>query len=116
MYKTSLSLIILLVVFFSIEDISSAQQANQVRVECRPVYGHYLLGPRWGWYGARRIVRTPVEAREIIEKVFITNRGIKVGTIRERAHFFEAEIVNMNGARIDLIIIDRRTGRVRTIY
>jgi hypothetical protein len=31
-------------------------------------------------------------------------------------YFFEADIFNRNGVRIDLVIIDKRTGRIRTIY
>lgn len=116
MYKTSFSFIMLICILLTTEDISFAQQFNQGRVECRPVYGHHPFGPRWGWYGARRIVKTPAEAREIIEKTFIAGNGIKIGIIRERHHFFEAEIVNMKGSCVDLIIIDRRTGRIRTIY
>jgi hypothetical protein len=85
-------------------------------MECQPTYGQYWRSDKWGWYGARKAVRTPVEAREILEKFFMTNRGIKVGKIRARRYFFEADIINRNGIRIDLVIIDKRTGRIRSIY
>lgn len=62
------------------------------------------------------MVRTPAEAREILEKFFMSHRGIKVGRIRERARFFEAEIINRKGMIIDLVLIDKRTGRIRSIF
>ena len=85
-------------------------------MECQPTYGHYWHGNKWGWYGARKVVQTPVEAREILENFFMTNSGIKVGKIRVRRYFFEADIINRNGMRIDMVIIDKRTGRIRSIY
>lgn len=85
-------------------------------MECQPTYGHYWRGDKWGWYGARKAVRSPVEAREILENFFTPNNNIKVGKIRIRNRFFEADINNINGVRIDLVIIDKRTGRIRSIY
>lgn len=85
-------------------------------IECQPTYGHYWRSSKWGWYGARRVVRTPVEAQEILDQFFVQNRGIKVVRIRERAHFFMAELINSKGVIVDLILIDKRTGRIRSMF
>lgn len=84
--------------------------------ECQPIYGNYWRSSKWGWYGARRVVKTPVEAKELIEQFFLHNRGIKVVRINDRPHFFIAEIINSRGVIIDLILIDKRTGRIRSMF
>jgi hypothetical protein len=98
------------------QPMKSGHEGHEEAVECQPMYGNYGRGQKWGWYGARREVRTPVEAKEILDRFFIQNRKAKIGRIRERHYFFEAEIMNHKGTLIDLIIIDKRTGRVRSIY
>lgn len=104
------------IVFFPFAEICSAQQTNKDAVECQPVYGHYWRSYKWGWYGAKREVRTPVEAREIIEQFVVQDRGIRVVRMREKAHFYIAEIINSRGVLVDLILIDKRTGRIRSMF
>ena len=91
-------------------------KADKKVIECQPVYGNYWRSSKWGWYGARREVRTPLEAREILEKLFLHKRGIRVVNIIDKSKFFVAEIRNSRGAVIDLILIDKRTGRVRSMF
>jgi hypothetical protein len=114
--KKVLLFIIFLSIIFPFSDSSYAQRTGQDRIECKPVYGHYWKSQRWGWYGAKRMVRTPDEAREILEKFFVRQGDIKIGKIREHPRFFEADIINRKGIMIDLIIIDKRSGRIRSIY
>jgi hypothetical protein len=112
-------IIVLLAIFLSISDYSFAQGLNKGEkgaTECQPVYGHYWRSYKWGWYGARRVVRTPVEAKEIIEQVFITHGGIRIGKILDKPRFYVAEIVNGKGFVIDLLLIDKRTGRIRSMF
>ncbi len=120
MKQIIISLIVIITVsILTHVDLSFAQQMRSSHgesVECQPMYGNYGKGEKWGWYGAKREVRTPVEAREILDRFFIQNRKAKIGRIREKHYFFEAEIMNQKGMLIDLIIIDKRTGRVRSIY
>ena len=117
MNKTVLLIIIFLASQFSIIDLSCAQQAGDERVERQPVYGQYWQSDRWGWYGAKRIVRTPADAQQILEQFFIHHkRDVRVVRISEQPHFFVAEIINGKGAMVDLILIDRRTGRIRSMY
>ncbi len=85
-------------------------------IECQPIYGNYRRSNKWGWYGARRVVKTPVEAKEILEQFLLHNRGIRVVKIVDKPHFFVAEIINSRGTIIDLILIDKRTGRIRSMF
>ena len=84
--------------------------------ECRPVYGNFWYSSRWGWYGARKVVRTPLEAKEILEQVYLPVKGVKIARITETPHYFQAAIINYRGRIIDLVIIDKRTGRIRSMY
>lgn len=95
--------------------IAYAEQENKKKVECPFVYGQYWQSQRWGWYGAKRVVKTPVEAREIIEQI-VQNKGVRVVRITDQPHFFVAEMINQNGVIVDRILIDKRTGRMRSMY
>lgn len=76
-------------------------------------YGDYC--PMWGSYGARKPVRTASEAKRILHEYF-ASYGIKIGKIKEREYFFEADIKDKNNNLIDVVIVDKRTGRIRSIY
>lgn len=98
-------------------DVPHAQQVDEQCLERQPVYGNYWQSERWGWYGARRVVRTPADARDILQKFFIHHkRDVRVVRISEKAHFYVAEVINSKGVLVDLILIDRRTGRMRSMF
>jgi len=78
-------------------------------------YGHYYPGPREGEYGQRKTIRTEAEARKILMNYFSPHKAM-IGEIREKGWFFEAEIRDMHNTPIDRVIIDKRTGRIRSIY
>jgi hypothetical protein len=105
---------------FLIAAVSYAQQPNETnkgQTECVPTYGNYVPSERWGWYGARREVKTPLEALEILQKIIVIHHsGIRVGKIREGIRFYMAEIVNTKGQVVDVIVIDRQSGRIRSAY
>jgi hypothetical protein len=80
-------------------------------------YGNYCPGMKWGPYGVRRPVKTAAEAKEVIETYLAGNdRGARVGKIVAKDLYFEAEILDRNGKLIDREIVDKRTGRIRSIY
>ena len=109
--------ITLVAVFAAAEFLYAESPVRKEDVECKPTYGHYWRSSKWGWYGARKQVKTPVEARQIIEQVFMqNNNNIKAIRITERPHYFVAEMINRKGVVIDLILIDRRTGRIRSMF
>lgn len=66
-------------------------------------------------YGEKRPVRGPEEARRTLEK-FYGEKGLWVGSIKERELLFEAEVLDRNNKLVDKVIIDKRTGRIRSIY
>lgn len=78
-------------------------------------YGGYYHSPREGKYGQRRTIRTEAEARKMLLNYFSPQKAT-IGTIREKDWFFEAEIKDRHNTPIDRVIIDKRTGRIRSIY
>jgi hypothetical protein len=82
----------------------------------RAPYGSYCPGPRDGWYGARKAVRTAEDAKRILQDFFSMYDRINIKNIKEREWFFEAEILDKNNVLIDKVIVDKRTGRIRSIY
>ncbi len=68
-----------------------------------------------GWYGAKKAVKTAKEARKIFQEYF-KNEPVVIGNIKEREYFFEADMKDKNNNLIDVVIVDKRTGRIRSIY
>lgn len=79
-------------------------------------HGNYCEGRGWGWYGERKSVRTQSEAKKSLKQYFSSYDDIRIDNIKERKWFFEAEIRDKNNNVIDVVIIDKRTGRIRSIY
>lgn len=82
----------------------------------RGPYGDYCPGPRHGWYGARKKIMTMREAEAILRVYFSRFENVRVGNIREKKSFFEAEVKDEKGRLLDIVIVDKRTGRIRSIY
>ena len=78
-------------------------------------YGDYCPGYKKKWYGAKISVKTAEEAKKILLEYFSTDK-VKIGRITERKWFFMAEIVDKSDVIVDVVIIDKRTGRIRSIY
>ncbi len=110
----------LVVLAFANVSDGQAPKTGKANIECEPTYGHYWQSRSFGWYGAKRTVSTTTEARDIIERFFIAHHKglnmVRVGAVRERTCFFEVEIRNSRGKLIDMVIIDKRTGRIRSIF
>lgn len=66
-------------------------------------------------YGEMRAVSTLDDAKRILIRYF-SGKEIKIGLIVEKELFFEAEILDKHSNLIDRVIIDKRTGRIRSIY
>ncbi len=80
-------------------------------------YGNYCPGRQWGPYGDRKPVRTADQAKEIIVAYLSGNRqGLSAGNVEEKACYFEAEILDKEKAVVDKVIVDKRSGRIRSIY
>lgn len=81
----------------------------------RAPYGDYCPGFKKKWYGAKISVKTAEEAKKILLEYFSKDE-VKIGLISERKWFFRAEILDKDNALTDVVIIDKRTGRIRSIY
>jgi hypothetical protein len=66
-------------------------------------------------YGERRAVATVDEARKVLKDYF-SRKGVVIQDIKERDWFFEAEVTDRSGKVIDRVIVDKRTGRIRSIF
>jgi hypothetical protein len=77
-------------------------------------YGDYCRG-RWGRYGAKDPVKTAQDARKRLEEYYAED-DVVVGNITEHDLNFEAKIENRNGEFVDRVIIDKRSGRIRSMY
>jgi len=116
--KITVILLVSLAAVLTIADLSFAEQTEQTKqglVQC-PAYGQYWRSYKWGWYGAKRTVKTPVEANEIILQFYVPQKGIHIHRVIETPLFYQAEIINSKGVLVDKVIIDKRTGRIRSIY
>lgn len=78
-------------------------------------YRGYPYGESSDGYGERRAVSNVMEARRLLRDYF-AGRDVRIGDIRERDLFFEAEIRDRRGVLTDKVIIDKRTGRIRSMY
>jgi hypothetical protein len=80
-------------------------------------YGRSCPGYHGGPYGSRIVIKTADEAKQAIEKYFAGSpQPVQVTIVAERRRFYVAEITEPAGPLIDKIIIDKRSGRIRSIY
>ena len=94
---------------------SYAQAKDKCEGERYP-HGNYCEGERWGWYGERNAIKSPAEAKKVLSEYFSSVRGVKITIVKERRWFFKAEIRDKKDNLIDIVIIDKRSGRIRSIY
>lgn len=79
-----------------------------------PPFGDYCPRRHADHYGARQPLRTPEEAKGLLAQFFrrppsqiLLRRELRMGYI--------ADITNADGSVFDRVIIDMRTGRIRSI-
>lgn len=72
-------------------------------------------GSQGGTYGEKQQVTTKEEAKKLLKDYF-SKKNVTIGEIRERQYYFEADIVDSKGKVFDKVIVDKRTGRIRSIY
>ena len=70
---------------------------------------------RGDWYGASQPVASATEARGLLSNYF-TGQGYSVSDITEKKWGFRAEILDKDGKVIDRVMIDKRSGRIRSLY
>jgi len=72
-------------------------------------------GPHGGGYGERRAVRSRGDAQRMLNDYYM-RRSMRIGPIREDRFYYEADILDRNNRFMDRVIIDKRSGRIRSIY
>ena len=100
---------VFLAILFLIMTASLLYAAQEGAVQ----YGDYV---QW-WctvYGTRTNDIGPREAEQVIEKYF-ASKGLRATNIRHKGRFIEADIYR-DDRRLDVILFDRRTGRIRSTY
>lgn len=111
--KKILVSILFLASFIFLPD-SQLQAMDGWRDNGRP-YGWYCPGPMGGWYGAKKAVRNADEAKKLL-RTYFQNEDVVIGKVKERQWYYEAEIKDKNNDLLDIVIVDKRTGRIRSIY
>jgi len=73
-------------------------------------------GKRKGdWYGARRPVNSVADAREQLARYYASQQKT-VAELAEKPWRFEADLLDNCGKVVDRVMIDKRSGRIRSIY
>jgi hypothetical protein len=70
---------------------------------------------RGDWYGASQPVANAAEARGLLTSYY-TGQGYAVSEVTEKKWGFKASILDKDGAVIDRVMIDKRSGRIRSLY
>lgn len=86
-----------------------------LRTPCAYAEEYPYGGLPGGTYGEKQQVNTKAEAKKLLEEYF-SKRNVTVGKIREKRYYFEADILDSRGKVVDKVIVDKRTGRIRSIY
>ena len=82
---------------------------------CGSPFGGYCTGGGRGWYGSDKAVKTAKKAGELIAGFYLPAKD-RAANITDKGGFFEAEVKNARGKTVDIVIVDKRTGRIRSIY
>lgn len=82
---------------------------------CRPEMRGRCGKRRGDWYGARQPVAGATEARGLLQNYF-AGQEYTVSDVIEKKWGFRAEILDKNGTVVDRVMIDKRTGRIRSLY
>lgn len=80
-----------------------------------PQYGPGYQGPQ---YQQPQKPMDEKDAKELLENYVQSTRNpnLKLGKIEDKGNFFEAEIQTKDGSLVDRIIVDKRTGWMRSAY
>lgn len=77
-------------------------------------FGGYRKDSKCGCYGTKAAVKSADQARKIIQG-FLLNQDLRISAMYEFPRFFKADLVDANGTLNDVVIVDKITGRVRSI-
>jgi hypothetical protein len=81
-------------------------------------YGYRYEERRGPYYGQPREPLKEEDAKNRIENMleYSRNPNLKVGKIQDKGDYFEAEITTNDGSLVDKLLVDKDTGRMRSVY
>lgn len=82
---------------------------------CKPEMRGRCGKRRGDWYGASQPVANVAEAHEQLTNYY-AEKGYEVSEVTEKKWGFKANILDKDGKVIDRAMIDKRSGRIRSIY
>ena len=91
-----------------------AKECNKGDAFCSPEMRGRCDKRRGDWYGASQPVATATEARGLLINYF-SGHEYTVSEVTEKKWGFKADIVNKDGKIVDRVMIDKRSGRIRSI-
>jgi hypothetical protein len=95
-------------------DVSDPEWCKMGTITCRPEMRGRCGKRRGDWYGARQPVTNAVEARKLLINYF-NGQGYTISEVSEHKWGFKAVIVDKEGKTVDLVMIDKRSGRIRSL-
>lgn len=84
-------------------------------VTCRPEMRGRCGKRRGDLYGAPQPVADAAEARQLLLQYF-AGQEYTVAEVTEKRWGFKAEIIDKDGKVVDRVMIDKRSGRIRSLY
>lgn len=85
-----------------------------------PGYGYgYGYGQQYGQqYGQPQAPMTQKDARKTLENYLasLRNPNLKLGQIRDQGAFYEADIRTKENSLVDKILVDKKTGFMKSVY
>lgn len=81
---------------------------------CRPEMRGRCGKRRGDWYGASQPVTGVAEARKLLDH-FFSGQDYTISGVVEKKWGFKADILDKDGTVVDRVMIDKRSGRIRSI-
>lgn len=107
---------IILILFFSVSMLyGQTKGEKRIDVTNNPPYGGFKFDKKKGRYGKPFLVNSKEEAIDII-KSYYGDTNLKIGEIEERKRFFIIEVLDEQDNLIDIILINKKSGRLRSIF
>ena len=95
-------------------DTSGPEWCKKGNGSCIPEMRGRCGKRRGDWYGARQPVANAAEARKLLANYF-NAQGYAVSEMTEKKWGFRAVIIDKDGKTVDLVMIDKRSGRIRSL-
>jgi len=112
----TLTAIFIMLVFFNLqaEAIDSPPKCYRFNNEAVP-YGYYGHHWRKTGYGQRIQIKNVEEAISLVQEFYKTT-PVNIVPVRESYRFYKLEVQDENKNILDIVIVDKFSGRIRSIY